>query len=261
MGRLPYLIASGLLYASAIWLTGPRQSLADTGRNLVRPLLLPLLWSGLDDAQRFGTPEEYASRGRVITGLIPEWPDGQIHVAGRLCFEASRAQPDPDRALDRLLAGLGLLEEAEARALDPAARREFLQSAARFLFLRCHDDAALAAAWKRRVGRSPTESVEAYVRRVPGVHESTHLRAELCFMLIGGLVTEIRLGESMDRILRHVDTALALLEDVEDRELARDWTHSLTNLRSYLLGNDDITLDELEKDERLRTVLEELRRR
>ena len=90
-------------------------------RDLCAPLVLPQLWSDVDAARRNGSLGEFFERARTLVRFVPSWTDGPIHFAALLAFEASLREQDPQRALDRLLAGTFWLEQmAEERPRQAA---------------------------------------------------------------------------------------------------------------------------------------------
>lgn len=254
------LLVSVACYAGAVVVQAPRQSLLETGRDLVRPALLPLLWAALESAQTEGTAEEYADRGRMLMKLVPQWTDGHIHVAGQLAFRASLAQEDKAVAVDRLLAGLALLDEARATNPTAEADEELVATKARWLFVRCSQDPALAAAFQARTGELSTQRVIAYMREVPRFQRSKHLQRQLFFIILGGLETDIRLREHRNRLVAAVDTALMLVDRVFGEDLATRWRVGLQKLRSFLLRTDDIIPDDIAALPLLSRIVDALRR-
>ena len=261
--RSPFLIAATLLYGAAAIVGDPpgHERLPALARDLVRPLVLPMVWRGLDSAMRNGSPEEYADKGRVLMALLPRWTDGHVHIAGRLAFEASIAQSDPDAALDRLLAGLDLLSRALEPDSSPQVVETILRNQAAFLYIRSSQDLGLAAAFHRRFGVFPDERVEDYMRAIPRFADSEHLRTELCFSIIDSLPTRILLGENLDRLLAEVSGALSLLKQLPDDDDSREWRASLAKLQRYLASPDDISLVELAAVPRLEKIVAALRER
>lgn len=246
------LIPGALLMFAGGGLAPSRVPLPEQGRDLVRPLLMPMLWKGLESAQRDGTPEEYAARGRILMKLVPQWTDGHVHIAGQLAFEASFAQRSESGALDRLMAALAYLDEARREiSADPAADETILRNQARFLYIRCAQDPRLAAGFQRRTGQSPAGWAEGYLRKIPRLANSAFLKADLCFSLIEGLVIDIRLREPHDRLLQTLDTAVQLLDQLQDRELAAAWRISLMTLRTHLTHDDDESRAAMRSDSRL----------
>jgi hypothetical protein len=224
----------------------------------VRPLALPVVWRALDAADQDGTPEEYASQGRVLMQLLPEWTDIHSHVAARLAYDASLAQSDAGAALDRVLAGIELLEfalELDGRA---SAHEAIRRSQAAFLFVRCTQDDALAREFERRTGRHPSKQAEEFLRDIPRFAASPHLQSDLCFVLIDALPSRIRMG---DAVLSDLLIAMELLAAVPDAVLAAQWRTSLENLRRYLTEPDDISLVELAADPRLAKIVQALEER
>lgn len=258
MNTTLWVSALGLLIGAGS-VSPPRDPLPVQGRDLVRPVVLPMLWAGLESAQRTGTPEEYAARGRMLMKLIPHWTDGHALIAGQLAFEASLAQTDPAAALDRLMAALEYLDAARAESHSPAAGEWLVKTQARFLYIRASQDPALAAAFRQRTGESPTVQVSKYLRSIPRLADSKFLQSELCFLLIDGLAVDLRLREPTDRVIRELDKARSLLDSVKDRELADKWRSALRILRSYLTRTDDTTLEDLAANPLLETIVDALR--
>ncbi len=250
------LISGPLLLAGGSYLSPPRVPLHERGRDLVRPLILPMVWKGLESAQRDGTPEEYVARGRVLMKLVPRWTDGHVHMAGQLAFEASLAQRDEGAALDRLMAALAYLDEVRAGIEDAAAIETILENQARFLYVRCSQDPVLAKGFHRRTGVSPTVWATGYLRKIPRLEGSAFLKTALCFSLIAGLVIDIRLKEPVDRLLASLDTAVLLLDELRDKDLAEKWRASLQKVRNYLTGRDEELYSRMKSDPRLGDFLE-----
>ena len=261
--RTLLILIAALLYGTAAVGGAPTQPerLPALGRDLVRPLLLPIVWRGLESASRRGSPEEYADKGRVLMALVPQWTEGHVHIAGQLAFDASIAQSDPDAALDRLVAGIDLLSTSAQIYSSPRATETILRNQAAFLYIRCAQDLDLATAFHRRFGVFPDERVEAYMRAIPRFADSEHLQTELCFSIIDSLPTRVLLGESPDRLLAEVSGALSLLEQLPGDTDSREWHASLSILRRYLVSPDDISFVELAAVPRLEKIVAALRER
>ncbi len=88
-----------------------------------------------------------------------------------------------------------------------------------------------------------------------GTHRS------LVRIFIASLPTEIRLGESTERLLAHVATALGQLQHVPDRELAADWRRALQKLRRFLIDADETTVSDLQDENLLQPIVDALRDR
>lgn len=257
----PACLAAGLLcFGAAAWQGSPQlEAGLELGRGLARPLVMPYLLDGLLAAQRRGNIAEAAQRGRSLMRLMPAWTDGHILVAGFMSQAADSQELGRDEALQRLFAACTILREA--MHLPGTDRGALQQAMAQELILRVTLAPELQDAWQQATGQNPYQQAADWLREVPGYQDSPQVQAELAFCLIDGLPLEIRLGRGLPRLLQMVDSSAALLDRLEDRELASAWAESLRNLRSYLNRSVDISLDELATDPRLEKIAAALRAR
>lgn len=247
------LLAAALMASGAL-LRPPCQTLPTSGRHLVRPLVLPFLWRGLQDARRQGGIDEYVAKGRMVMQFVPEWSTGHVHLAGQLAYEGLQAARDPEVALGRLWAGIQLLERAMEQ--HPQGSEAYLRAAVAILYVQCNRHPELAEAFTRRLG-NPFKLAESYMRRIPRFRDSTFLQDEIPFLVIDGIPHEILLAGANWRqvALRSTGTAMELLARVRNQDLAAPWHRSLARLDNYLRGSNDISLGKLAADPRLAKIV------
>ncbi|MCA8957524.1 MAG: hypothetical protein KDC87_15730 [Planctomycetes bacterium] len=257
------LLLATSLFAAAWWVAPrPRPDLVAVGRDLVRPLVLPLLWRGLESAHVEGTPEEFAARGRLLLRMIPGWADGHAWVAGNLAFDASLRQRDPEAALDRLLAGVEILDAA----LEVAPRQTdfLLETAAQLLVIRCTQDPRLAAAFRARFDRSAHRVAESYLRRTKRFRESTNLQQDLLDILVDSIEQEIRFPGTdtwRARAQARASAARALSNQLMSIPRVARLRQGLEKLDSFLQGSPEIHLDDLQAWPQLGRIVAALRDR
>lgn len=258
MAQIVTILLAAALMLGGAWLRPPSQSLPTQGRHLVRPLVLPFLWRGLQDTQRWGSIDEYVAKGRNLMRFVPEWRTGHVHLANQLAYEGVREAVDPEAAVDRLAAGIQLLEAAMKR--HPEGTETYLKAIVAFLYVQNRNHPAVADAFARRLG-NPLKLAESYWRRIPRLDQSAFLQDEIPFLIIEGIPHTILLARPNWRTAsrRDIRTAIALLAKIRNRKLAAQWHQSLTNLDSYLARSDDISLADLAKDPRLRKIVEAIR--
>lgn len=247
------LLAAALMVGGAL-LRPPCQTLPTTGRHLVRPLVLPFLWRSLQEARHQGGIDEYVAKGRMVMQFVPEWSTGHVHLASRLAYEGLRDAQDPALALDRLWAGIQLLEGAMQQ--HPQGSEAYLRAAVAILYVQCNRHPKLAEAFTRRLG-NPFKLAESYLRRIPRFAESAFLQDEIPFLVIDGMPHEILLSGANWRqvALRNTSTAMELLAKVRNQDLTAPWHRSMANLDSYLRGSNDISLRDLAADPRLAKIV------
>jgi len=257
---LPTALLAAALVLGGVLLQPPCQTLPATGRHLVRPLVLPFLWSSLQEARQRRSIEEYVAKGQSVMRFVPEWSTGHIHLASQLAYEGLRDAADPETALDRLWAGIGLLEEAMAE--HPAGAEAYLKAAATILYVQCNQRPELAEAFTRRLG-NPFKLAEQYLRRIPRFADSGFLRDQIPFLVMDGIPHELLLAgpDWRDVALRSAQTASGLFANLQNRRLAEPWERSLARLAAYLKGSNHISLRDLAADPRLEKIVPALRAR
>ncbi|MCC6671953.1 MAG: hypothetical protein IT458_12900 [Planctomycetes bacterium] len=251
--RLPLLLlACGLYGLGALAAPPGAGAAADRVRDLARPWVMPVLWARAEAAQRAGTMAEAVTQGRLLLRLWPDWAEGHVLFASRLAFEASLAERDPGLALDRLQAGLALLDEALAACRREPA--EILVAMASFAEIRARQDPALARAFAARLGVSAEAYADACLARAEAVEPRVTVaerRAYLAARLIGAWLRAGAVGEAR-ATLALADQRLA---GVRDQENAAAWRAALRRLDASLAGRSQETLSDLARDPHLAEIL------
>lgn len=242
-----------LLYAGAVW-TAPGASPVRWGRELVRPLALPLLWRGLDAAERAGTVGEAMAQARLLMQFLPGWADGHVHFAYRLALHGGLpAEQDPGArvAWGRLQAALAWLEEALLEV--PAFEHELLAAMALLAELAPRHHPGLADRVREALGVPPAVLADRYLERAEAGQAPPSLREQRTFAA-PRLVAAFLASGNREAALATVDWALSRLPAVRDPEVAGRWRTSLENLRAWLAGDRSIPKTVLEKDPLLEPV-------
>lgn len=253
---LCFLGAVLLLGGVALLGGSPRRSLVDLGRDLVRPVVLPVLWRGLQATETEASPEETAARGRMLLQFLPQWTDGHIHFAWQLAFEAHHGQ-EPEQMLQRLLAALAYLKNA--LAMRPARPVEIWEAMAYMVEIRCQDP-ALARVFRERVGKEPAELTDEFLGHAQELDPS-QARAEHRVIVGVGLIAGQLRTRNRQAALELLAATVRALEGFRDRQLAAEWRGALLDLSRYLAGSGDVTLADLKKHPQLDEVLYVLERR
>ncbi len=251
---LCFLGAVVLLSGAALLQGPPRRSVPDLGRDLVRPVVLPVLWRSLEQAGVQAGPEEQVARGRLLLQFLPQWTDGHIHFAWRLAFETPDVQ-NPAQAFQRLQAARAFLENA--LGMEPTRPVEILEAMAYMVQIRCQDK-ALAEIFRKETGVDPAKRVDSYLERAQTI-DPTKARAEQ--RVIGGvglIAGQLRM-RNPSAALKLLGATIRGLDGFRDLALAASWRAALVDLRSYLQGNAE--LEDLEKHPQLDQVLDALRKR
>ncbi|MHC4513943.1 MAG: hypothetical protein ACYTKC_01490 [Planctomycetota bacterium] len=252
---LCFLVAAVLFSGAALLQRPARRSGLDLGRDLVRPVVLPVLWRGLEKAELQAGPEEYIARGRLLLQFLPQWTDGHVHFAWQLAFEAAKAQKDPEHALHRLLAALAFLENA--LSVGPTRPVEILEAMAYMVQIRGQDP-ALAKVFREQVGKEPAERADDYLKRAQKIDPS-QARAEQRVIVRVALIAGLLRTRNRRAARELLDATLGRLAGFRDQQLAAEWRAALLDLRSYLTGKAE--LGDLEKYPHLDEVLDALRKR
>jgi hypothetical protein len=254
MPQLLCFLGAVLLLGGVALLRGPsRRSVLDLGRDLVRPVVLPVLWRGLEASGIEAGPEEQAARGRLLLQFLPQWTDGHIHFAWQLAFEASRGQ-NPEQALQRLLAALAYLKSA--LAVEPTRPVEIWEAMAYMVQIRCQDP-ALAKVFRERMAKEPAEVVVDYLERAQAIDPS-QARAEQRVIVGVGLIAGQLRTRNRQAALELLAATLRGLESFRDQHLAAKWRTALLDLRSYLEAGT--SLQDLKKHPQLDEILYVLER-
>ena len=255
MPQLLCFLGAVLLLGGVALLRGPsRRSVLDLGRDLVRPVVLPVLWRGLEVSGIEAGPEEQAARGRLLLQFLPQWTDGHIHFAWQLAFEASRGQ-NPEQALQRLLAALAYLKSA--LAVEPTRPVEIWEAMAYMVQIRCQKDPALAKAFRERMGKEPakfTDDCLAGAQRIDPSQARAEQRVIVKVALIAGLLRT----RNRQAALELLAATLRGLESFRDQQLAAEWRTALLDLRSCLEAGT--SLQDLKKHPQLDEILYVLER-
>lgn len=253
---MPHLLLSCALFAGA-GLLAPRadRQLEDLSRPLAGPVILPFLWSGLLRAIRRGKPDEIVGRGRMLMRVLPCWVDGHLYLAQKMAFDGAQPEAPIDDSLDRLIAALGLLDEAQR--LCPRHALEFVLAQAFLVELRTTDQPELGEAFRRRLGPDPLVAADTYLRRAESASTPLRVRVARAFLTKRLIGPALRDGD-YGRALRTLDLAEQRLGEVEQElrqtgygtaaDNAADHRRSLAKLRAFLRGEGDISVASLLAD-------------
>ena len=255
------MLASGALFAGA-WQVAPRteRSLTELARPIAAPLTLPFLWVGLAEATRREAPEEVIARGRVLLGLLPCWPDGYLHLAHPLAFDAAD-NTTLDVAVDRLMACLALLDEARERCPGEAAEYHLAQ--AFFAEQRGASSPEFADRFHTRTGTDPLEAADRYLELAERADPESEAIVRKAFLTVQMIGLALRNGD-VTRALATLDRADEALGQLEagrignglpaTRENARAHRTSLARLRATLPGDPAISAKSLRADRYLEDI-------
>jgi len=256
MPQLLCFLGAVLLLGSVALFQGPSQrSVLSLGRDLVRPLVLPVLWRGLERSGIEAGPEEHAARGRLLLQFLPQWTDGHIYFAWQLAFEASRGRQNPKLALQRLLAALAYLKSA--LAMEPTRPVEIWEAMAYMVQIRCQDP-ALARVFRERMGKEPAEFTDDCLAGAQRIDPS-QARAEQRVIVKVSLIAGQLRTRNQQAAVELLAVTLRGLENFRDPQLAAEWRTALLDLRSYLEGGTP--LSDLKKHPQLDEILKVLERR
>lgn len=263
--RATAIALASALYAVAVAAVhdAPRIAPSALAQSVARPFVLPSLWRRLVDASRRSDPGEAIAAGRLIAQLLPDWTDGLVHVAWICALDLSREAPNPGAALDRLETGVGwLAASAEERAgREPRVAAELLLAAATLVEARADADPELAAAFRTRLDRDPSDVAHEYIGRALRLAPDPAIRDRHAFSTLRLAVGALRMGD-VARAQETLDIAARLLAALPDPQAkaAADAIRRLRPLPSYLADPD--TIGPLLDDPWLRDLglaLEELR--
>jgi hypothetical protein len=253
------LAAAAVLYAAAT-VVAPRNEPPplDVVTRLLRPLALPFLWRGLEAGAQ-EPPEAQAARARQLLRLLPAWVDGHVHFAAMLAFDASSRAVGEEVALDRVLAGVAMLEEAVR--VNRARVDELWAAIASFIEIRADQDPGIAAAFRRRMGLDAAEAADLYLERaIAAAPAFGSLRERRTYLRIKLVASALRVGDDARAIaiLRLMRRELAR---ASAPDLAAAWDRSLAALEEWLAGGKDDIPAGLEDDPHLGEVAAALRER
>lgn len=239
--------AVGLYLAAAVLGPAPRSGTAAAAwfRDLSRPLILPLLWRGIERARRAGRVGEVFERGRALLALVPCWVDGYVFFADALVFGVHPDRASPREGLDALAAALALLEEA-ARAC-PARADEVLATMAFLVEQRARLWPELGRAFEDRYGEHPVGRAAAYLERAERARGSGPLRERRAYLAVRLVAPALERGD-LALALARIDEALRLLADVPDQKTAARQRAALVRLRRYLTGDPAVPYEGLLED-------------
>jgi hypothetical protein len=256
MPQLLCILGAVLLLGGVALLRGPpsRPVLVDLGRDLVRPVVLPVLWAGVVKSGTEAGVEEHVARGRLLLRFLPEWTDGHIYFAWQLAFEASRGQKDPDGQLQRLLAAIAYLKQVKTSR--PA---EVWEAMAYMVLILCKDE-DLARAFREHTGKEPAEAVAYYLERAQRYAPSAARSEQRIIVGVSLIAGQLRTG-NQSAAMALLTATLEGLDTFRDRQLAADWRAALLDLKSYLEGMAGTSLSDLKKHPQLDEILYVLERR
>ncbi len=247
---LCFLGAVLLLGGVALLQAPPRRSVLDLGRDLVRPVVLPVLWRGLETSAIEAGPEEHAARGRLLLQFLPQWTDGHIHFAWQLAFEASPGQKDAEQALQRLLSALAYLNNA--LAMEPTRPVEIWEAMAYMVQIRCQQNPALASLFRERMAKEPAELTDYYLERAQAIDPSQSRAEHRVIGKVGLIAGQLRTRNRV-AALEFLAATLRGLESFRDQHLAAEWKTALLDLKSHLEGG--ASLQDLKKHPQLDEIL------
>lgn len=256
----PLLIvaAAGLAMSSHVFVPPSWATLREFGSWLVRPILLPLAWSAMNEASRAGDATETFARGQQILQLLPTWTDGHAVFAYRYALDTGTGRSSTaDRAttaLRRLQTALAWLEHARRSA----GRHEvdLLQSMAFLPEVAVAQEPGLVELLREQGG--PIALADAYLAIAERLRPSAPVREQRTFLaprLAAGLLAT----GNRTRALVVLDTAIERSADVTDRALATEWRTRLDEVRRWLRGEPGIDLTAVTADPRMAPLLPHLR--
>lgn len=213
--------------------TSPLRDLRDA---VLRPLALPFVWQGLEQAKLHGSPGEVVQRARLLLELLPRFTAAQTHFAAHLAFEGAVRQADPEARLDRLLGALTMLERSAMA--DPDAAATLYLTMASFVNLRSAQDPELAAAWRRRFGADPTEREQRLLARAREVGDDASaltIREREIYLWLRIIAGALWMHDD-GRARATIDVARAQLPELRDVANAAIWDRALSRLAEHLDG-------------------------
>lgn len=246
MGAGRWFLMAGALYVAAAWSRPESPPLGiEPVRAVVRPLALPFLWRSLRHAQQHEDPGALAARGQQLLTLLPMWTDGHILFAGELAMAASQRAPDPDAALDRLLAAFAMLEASAAAR--PARAATYLAAMASFAAIRGRQSPELAERMQARLGTDPTSLGDAFLARAEELAPDTGVRDQRTFLLSSVIASAVRTGD-IKRARATIAVMLERLAQASDPALAARHAAALRRVDRFLDGDPQVELESLLAD-------------
>ncbi|MHC5064140.1 MAG: hypothetical protein ACYTG5_09215 [Planctomycetota bacterium] len=258
IGRVSTLLLAAGLYLLAVLGPGPqRQAPEDLMRDLMRPLILPQLWQGLQESQQGGNPVEWAARARLLTEYIPDWVDGIVYFAWESSRPPAGRRSEPELALAYLLSSLSWLDDAVAELATekPSLAGEILLAQAFLVESRSMQDPQLGELMRERFGRDPSAMAAEYLDRAITLAPSQS-KTEQRILVIPRLIAGALRMNDLRAAKQLTDAGLARLAGLEDRELAANWSGSLTRFRAFLDGDPSRSIEDLAKDPFLTDIVE-----
>ena len=251
------LAALGCAAAAHVLAPPSWSDVRELGAWLVRPLALPLAWSGMKEAQQHGDAAEAFARSQQLLHLVPGWTDGHAvfafrHALGSAAEHSASGATPAERApaaLRRLQTALAWLESARTNA----GRHEV--------------DLLLSMASLAEIAGSREPGIDPLLRADGGtigiadrclaaaerLRPSAAVREQRTFLsprLAGSLLA----SGDRDRALAVLDNAVARSEEVRDRELAAEWRSRLDEVRRCLRG-ERVDLRSVRADPRMAPLL------
>lgn len=232
--------------------------LRELAARLVRPIAVPLAWSGWDRACRDGDANEAFARGQQLLRLVPTWTDGHAVFAFRFALDdddvrMASADERASAALRRLETALAWLEGARA----DAGRREvdLLQAMALLPEVAAAREPGLEALLRPRGGSSAL--ADRHLAAIEELSPGPANREQRTFFaprLAAGLLA----SGDRTRAVAVLDAAIARSEEVRDRALAAEWRERLREIRAALRG-ETVDLTAVRSDPRMAPLLPHLR--
>ncbi|MFY9341745.1 MAG: hypothetical protein WAT39_04605 [Planctomycetota bacterium] len=259
MTTCPFRAAAAVAaLATAVGLTPPTpEGLAETVRQVARPLVLPFRWQAVSAAQQRGDAVEMFARAQDLLRLLPEWADGHSVFAYRFALAPTGAGDDGSRgaaARARLELALAYLHDARAKA----GRREasLLLDMAFLPQVAAQQEPALQSLLAPAGGAAAI--ADRYLAEAERLFPSAARREQRTFhsvRLVAGLL------EANDRAGARavLSTAIERSHDVRDAALAAEWRARLDEVARWLGGDATVDLSLVQADPRFQPLLPWLR--
>lgn len=233
---------------------------ADTGRQLLRPFVLPFLWRAVEDADHRGSPQEAFARGRTLCDWLDRWSDGYLWVAWRWANGGDATPGDDGSAhMQRLRAALAWLDEV--RSDRPEVAVDVLVGTSFLVEMAARQDPGLAALMPsptQGLGQSTEEVVDALLQAAEDAGAGAYVREQRLYAVPGLAAVFWRRGDQASA-LALLDGAIAQCPAIRNPDFAAEWRKTLQRLRAALAGDRSIDQGPLREDPRLQPLWPMLR--